>query len=149
MVLAVEVDPMIIAGAIVFILAGTASAIVTVINAWFAAKERHDSREYRNDMITRVNDVADKADTAAKKAEIVADKSDKAHEKLDSIKATAEKAAIDVNGNLKDVRQELIRSQALNQSMSETIAMLIDTVKAQRTNVRSTDPRPPSPPSKP
>lgn len=75
-----------------------------------------------------------------------------AHQKLDSIKATAERAAEDVDGNLTAVREELKKSMALNEaqatsilSLRDTIATLTDIVKQQRTQVRATDSKPDAP----
>lgn len=133
--LAVQVDPMTIAGAVVMVLGGIGAMIVQVINAWHAAKDRQAAQFSRAQLL-------DKANVAAGAAQAAAKETGAAHVKLDSIKVTTEKAAENVNGNLSAVRGELNKAMELNKNLLDTIQSLMETVKSQRAQSRATDHQP-------
>lgn len=139
MIFATEVDPMTIAGATVMIVGGIAGATVSIINAWFAAKSRHEQAVRGEAIISKIDGVASNALVAKQQAEAAAKKTDDAHQKLDQIRLTTETAAKDVNGNLKTVQDELVKAMENNRSLQDTILTLTDIVKQQRTAVRATD----------
>jgi hypothetical protein len=129
---AVNVDPMTFAAAAVMIISGIGAVIVSVINAFFAARDRSDAKVERQLILQR-------SETAATNSEDVAKRAVELHSKVESIKQTTEKAAKDVDGNLTAVREELHKALELNQALNQTVATLTEIVKTQRSQSRSTD----------
>lgn len=144
---------MTLAGAIVMVLGGIGAMVVQVINAWYAGKERAVAKIQREVLMQKADRTIQKTEDAAQKAATAAIKTEEAHVKLDSIKQTTEAAAKDVNGNLHEVRDELRKSMELNKALQatvqashETIQSLAEIVKQQRTQVRASDLKSPTPP---
>lgn len=139
---ALEVDPMVFAAAVGVILAAFGGMAVQIISAYFAGKERVTAKAERALILDRTKEAETKARDAATATAEVIKQTEAAHVKLDSIKSTAEKAEENVNGNLSEVRKELARSMDLNQTLLNTIQSLMETVKTQRAQSRSTDRQP-------
>lgn len=118
-------DPSLIAGAIVLVIAAVGSGIVQVIAAWGAAKERILSATQRQLVLAQTTSLKEQTNAQ--------------DQKLESIRTITEGAAKNVNGNLTAVREDLARQQAHSKSLQETIDSLVEIIKAQRIRMRSTD----------
>jgi septal ring factor EnvC (AmiA/AmiB activator) len=138
---AVEMDWMTLAGAVVMVLGGISALCVSVINAYFSAKDRTEARDDRKEILS-------KADDAASKVEIVANKATVTDAKLDSIKSTTEESAKNVNGNLAKVQDDLKRSMELNEKLHKTIESLLEANRQRSGRVTDTPPAPSEPKGK-
>ncbi len=121
-------EPTVVAAAI----AAVAAAVVSIINAIANARDRRDAREERRLLLEHARGAAQKVDIVAEKAKVIAERAENTEQKLDSIKATTEQSARDVDGNLLSVRKELAAAAQHNEALQATITTLTDIIKVQQ-----------------
>lgn len=119
-------------GGLLTVIASLTAAVISIINAWAAARDRRAGAKDRQEIKAKVDESNVKADQAASHATVAAEKTAVVDTKLDQIQQKAEETKANTDGHLSRITAELQKEQARNQALNEAVLSLTAILSAQR-----------------